>query len=198
MNNNINQPKKSRLKEAFGRFFGAKASEVTRPYYPEPNQASNTSPSPENIYSETEADVSQLHGTNLKFGSQTSVEIDKDGRAKAVTLKPSYILGSGRRISSIDEIGGVCRYCQQLALQAFNKGELTAEQAQIQSLFDTKSQRQCEICGIFTCNLHTSPFRTPEGAVNICQGCREQIDKQLKRKKIINLLLSPFFAERNQ
>ncbi len=192
-NNKTSKPSfGTRLKSAFRRLHSGRAYPPGMPYNPQPGQGSANPSSGNPVYSETEAEIASLWGTQLKFGSQTTIEIDQSGHAKALTCKPSYVIGSGRRISDIDEVGGVCGFCQEIAAKAFSEGKLTAEQAQLQSLFDGNSQRQCDVCGTFTCSVHSRPVQTPSGTVNICVACRNEISRQEKRKKIIGFLLSPF------
>jgi hypothetical protein len=35
-------------------------------------------------------------------------------------------------------------------------------------------------------------MQTPQGAIDVCAACREEIKRQEKRKNIIGFLLSPF------
>lgn len=192
-NTNAKPTVASRLKLAMERLILRKAHPCDMPYDPQPQEPiANTPTGGQSDYSETEANINQLYGTSLKFGSQTTIEIDSNGRAKALTCKPSYIAGSGRRISDIDDVGGICRFCQALAVQAFNEGKLTAEQAQLQSLFDVNSARQCDLCGTYTCSIHCRPVQMQQGIFNLCVECNQELKRQEKRKRIFNLLLSPF------
>jgi hypothetical protein len=152
----------------------------------------------ENLYSEVQADISSLYGTSLNFGSQTTIEIDQYDRVKVITTKPSYILGSGRRISNIEEVAGICKYCSAVARKGFEEGLLTAEQAQLQSLFDIHSARRCSECGSFVCSVHCRSIETQNGRAYICEGCIEQIRRHEKNRLIKRLLLSPFTESREE
>jgi hypothetical protein len=182
----------SGLRAAFERFVLRKAPQPEQPYIPQPGQTMPNLACDLDGDSETEVDIQHLHGTSIAFGTQKTIRIDDLGRAKELTRKPSYIIGTGRRISNIEDVGGVCRFCQEQAAQSLQEGKLTLEQAQLQSLFDTRSGFQCDICGIYTCSVHCRPIQTPQGPIDVCAACREEIKRQEKRKKIIGFLLSPF------
>ncbi len=201
MNQSHNTSKKpgifAKIKSVAERLFSRKVYPPSMPYNPQPGQGSANRQfgGSSSFYSESQTDIKPLDGTSLKFGTQVTVEVDQAGRSNAVTCNPSYISGSGRRISKIEEVGGICLFCKELADKAFNEGKLTAEQAQLQSLFDVNSAKQCDICGINTCSIHTRPTQTPQGPVNICIACRNVINRQERRKRIIGVLLSPFIDD---
>jgi predicted kinase len=197
MNPNDNEKPKSNfisgIRTTLERLFLRRTHPPDKPYVTQPDQNnSNTAFEFDGDFSETETDVQHLHGTSIAFGTQKTIQIDDLGRAKGLTRKPSYIIGTGRRISNIEDIGGICRFCQTQAAQAFQEGKLTVEEAQLQSLFDLRSGFQCDICGIYTCSIHCRPIQTPQGLIDVCAACREEIKRQERRKKIIGLLLSPF------
>lgn len=183
----------ARIRAALERVLLRRTYPPNQPYVPQPGQSiSNPAFDFDGNFSETEADIQDLHGTSIAFGTQKTIQIDDLGRAKGLTRKPSYIIGTGRRISNIEDVGGVCRFCQAQAAQSFQEGKLTLEQAQLQSLFDIRSGMQCDICGTYTCSVHCRPMQTSQGVIDVCAACREEIKRQEKRKKIIGLLLSPF------
>jgi len=201
MNPNNNEKPKSNfisgIRTTLERLFLRRTYPPNQPYVPQPGQKiSNPAFDFNGDFSETEVDVQHLHGTTIAFGTQKTIQIDDLGRAKGLTRKPSYIIGTGRRISNIEDIGGVCRFCQAQALQAFQEEKLTLEQAQLHSLFDIRSGFQCDICGIYTCSIHCRPMQTPQGIIDVCVACREEIKHQERRKKIIGLLLSPFTSSK--
>lgn len=197
MNPNNNQTQNSgfaaRIMAALERLFSRQTHAPDQPYIPQPGQpVNNPAFDFDGDISDTETDIQHLHGTSIAFGSQRSLRVDDFGHTKELTRKPSYILGTGRRVSKIEDIGGICRFCQAQAAQAFQEGKLTLEQAQLQSLFDIHSGYQCDICGTCNCAVHCRPMQTPAGLIDVCVACREEIKRQEKRKKIIGLLLSPF------
>lgn len=197
MNSNSDTTQKSSfmtgLRMAFERFIMRKVHRPDLPYIPQPDQIFSSPMLDSNgDYAETEVDVQPLHGTSITFGTQKSTQIDEHGRAKAIKQNPSYIIGTKKRISSIDEIGGVCEFCQIQATQAYDKGKMTLQQAQLQSLFDVKSGRQCDICGIYTCSRHCRQTPTLDGIVSICTACQDDIRHQQRKTKVISFLLSPF------
>ncbi len=166
---------------------------ANQPYIPHPDQNLNNPVFHfEGDLSEVEADIQNLHGTTITFGTQKSTQIDDFGHGKELKQTANYIIGTGKRISNIDEVWGICRICEEIASQHFQEGKITIEQAQLKSLFDVKSARQCSICGIYTCSIHCRPLQTPEGIINVCVTCEKEISRQQKRKKIIDFLLSPF------
>lgn len=194
-NNNTTENRNfgSRIKAALQRLLLRRVHPPQAPYNPGPDQnPGNPAFDLNGNFAETEIDIQNLHGTNLAFGNQRTVHIDDSGQARELKRKPSYVVGTGRRISNIEDIGGVCRFCQAQAMLAYQEGRLTLEQAQLESLFDIYSGFQCDLCGCYTCSIHCRPMVTPEGSFDVCCACREAIKKQEKRKKIIGLLLSPF------
>jgi hypothetical protein len=164
MNNQNKKPihnpdKTSGIMAALKRFVLRRTFPPDQPYIPQPDQnVVNPSFDFDGGLTEIEADVQSLHGKSITFGTQKSIQVDDFGHAKGLTQKTSYIIGNGKRVSNIEDIGGVCRFCQALAAQAVQEGKLTIEQVQLQSLFDIKSARQCSICGIYTCSIHCRPL----------------------------------------
>jgi hypothetical protein len=170
-----------------------KAYPPGQPYIPGPDQnISNPAFDFDDNISQTETDIQNLHGTSIAFGTQKTIQIEDSGRTKGLLRKPSYIIGTNRRVSNIEDIGGICRFCQAQAVQAFNEGKMTLEQAQLQSLFDVHSGMQCDICGSCTCSVHCRPMQTQQGPIDVCAACRQEINRQEKRRRIVGFLLSPF------
>jgi len=184
---------RSRIKNALQRLSHKKLYPPDQPYISQPEQG-HINPNSEigDNYRETEIDIQSITGTSIKFGKQRQIEIDSQGCPKELTNQPNFIIGTGRRVSNIEDIGGVCRFCQAQATQAFQEGKLTLEEAQLHSLFDIKSGFQCDICGVYTCSVHCRPIQTPQGIADACISCQEEIKRQERRKKIIRFLLSPF------
>lgn len=201
MNQNETQtqrPFMSRIRAALESVFMNRIHPVHEPYNPQPGQhIHNPASDVDGNYSETEADIQPLHGTSIAFGTQKTIQVDGHGRPRGLCQNPSYILGSGRRVSSMEDVGGICRFCQIQAAQAFQEGTLTVEQAQLRSLFDIYSGFQCDICGVYTCSVHCRPMHLPEGILDVCSACREEIKRQEKRRKIISMFLSPFTKSEN-
>ncbi len=183
----------SSIRAALERFTMRKAHRPDLPYIPQPGQKLS-SPMLEfnEDCTETEADIQQLHGMSIMFGTQKNIQIDEHGLTKVIKQNPSYIIGTKKRVSSINEIGGVCEFCQIQATQAYDNGKMTLQQAQLQSLFDVKSGRQCGICGIYTCSRHCRQLPTPDGMVLVCTSCQADIRRQQRKAKVIGFLLSPF------
>lgn len=183
----------ARIRAALERILLRKAYPPDRPYTPRPDESVS---SPDFDLgaglSETEAEVQNLHGTSIAFGTRKTIRIDDLGCTAGLSQSPSFIVGTNRRVSNIEDIGGVCRFCQAQATQAFQEGTLTLEQAQLQSLFDIHSGFQCDVCGVYSCAVHCRPLQTPQGTIDICMACLKELKKQEKRRKILYFLLSPF------
>jgi len=196
MNNNQTNPSptfRQRLWASLERFALRKTPPSTQPYIPTPGQNTNNSVFDGNgDYSETEVDTQQIQGLSITFGTQHTIQIDDNGHARELSQKPSYIIGSGKRVSSIEEIGGVCPFCQLQATQAYQQGLISVQEAHLKSLFDIESRQQCGICGTNTCSVHSRPIQTPEGVVLICVACRKELNRQQIRQRIVSFLLSPF------
>lgn len=189
------------FKALFRKILSKKLHPANKPHVPQPPSSNkpanycNAIFDPDSNYEESEEEVQKIHGTSIEFGNQKTIQVDSSGHPRAVTQNKSYIIGSGKLVQNINEIGGVCNYCQLLAMHAYEKGEISLEQAQLRSLFDTQSARQCELCGAQACSLHCRPTETPDGILMICAGCNEQIMRKQKRKSIISFLMSPLLEE---
>jgi len=143
-------------------------------------------------YTETEAELNTIAGLGITFGKQKTVQVDNNGNARDISQNQSYIIGTNKRISDIEDIGGICCFCQEQAMEIYRAGLISLQQAQLKSLFDKNSAMQCDICGTYTCPTHTRPTQTPQGILAICLRCSEAIRRQQRRKKIVAFLLSPF------
>ena len=183
----------SRLRAALERSVMRNTLPADKPYIPSPDQSlPNPTAGISADYSETEAEIQNIRGTAIAFGTQRTIQIDAQGRARDLTQKESFLIGGGKHVSSIEEIGGVCCFCQAQAMKVFHEGKISLEQAQLQSLFDKNSAMQCSICGISTCAIHSRPAQTDEGVVVLCSACRDELSRQQRRKRLLSLLLSPF------
>ena len=171
-----------------------------------PNQKSahNTDAS----YAETEADIHSIAGTSIAFGTQKTVQVDENNQAHHLLRTHSHILGSGKLVTNVEPrtvdgqtlpgVAGACRFCQAEAAQALEANLISIQEAQIKSLYDTSSAARCEICGINTCSRHCRPFPMPDGKTHmVCTDCQQEIQKQLRRQKIVGFLLSPFLESEN-
>lgn len=197
------------FKDFFKRLLGTKAHPAHLPYIPTPPShqpdASSLNQSPHNSintdlsYTEAESNMHTIAGTNIGFGTQKMVQVDSRGQAKDFSLTQSHILGSGKLVTNIElrevagqalpGVAGVCRYCQAEAAQAFEANLISIQDAQIKSLYDTSSATRCEICDINTCSRHCRPFPFPDGQTQmVCMDCQQQIQKQLRRQRIIGFL----------
>ena len=180
------------------------------PYIPAPSNQSarNTTLGTDASYAETETDIHSIAGTSIAFGTQKTVQVDENDQAHHLLQTQSHILGSGKLVTNIEPrkvdgqtlpgVAGVCRYCQAEAAQAVEANLISIQEAQIKSLYDTSSAARCEICGINTCSRHCRPFPIPDGqAQMVCMDCQQEIQKQLRRQRVIGFLLSPFLESEN-
>ena len=193
------------FKNFFKRLLNRQGHPTHLPYIPTPpsqqpnashqNQFSNN---PGTSYTETEINIHTISGTNIGFGTQKIVQVDDRGQAKDLTQSQSHILGTGRIVNKIDDVSGVCPFCQAEALKFFEANLITIEEVQIKSLYDIKSASHCDICGTNTCSRHSRPIVMSNGlAQYFCVNCQKQLKKQLLRQKIKSLLLSPFMEDQN-
>jgi hypothetical protein len=192
----------------FKRLLGTKAHPAHLPYIPTPpshrpdasppNQLPYNPGNTETSYTETEVNIHTIAGTNIGFGTQKVVQVDDRGQAKDFSQTQSHIVGSGKVVSKIEDIAGVCRYCQAEAAQAFEVNLISLEEAQIKSLYDTQSASRCDICGTNTCCRHCRPIQMPDGLTQLlCIDCQKQIKGQLLKKRIAGFLLAPFMENEN-
>ena len=197
--NSNNRPTfRDRIKRALFSSASRKIHQPDQPYIPQPDPTPNGPNIAAGTYSETEAEVEQIQGISVNFGTEKIVHIDDNGHAKELTRKPNYIIGSGKRISSIDEIGGICPFCQEIAFKAYRENLINVQEAQLRSLFDVNSAARCDICGITACTIHCRPIQSPEGIFTICPVCRKQLKKQEVKRKIFSFLLSPIIKFWNE
>ena len=191
----------------FKRLLGTKAHPAHLPYIPTPplrqpntsqNQFPHNSANTDISYTESEANIHSIAGTNIGFGTQKIVQVDSRGQARDFSQTKSHIVGSGKLVSKIEDIAGVCRYCQAEAIVALEANLINIEEAQIKSLYDTLSSSRCDICGINTCCRHCRPIQMPDGLTQLlCIDCQKQLKGQILKQRIIGLLLSPFIETEN-
>lgn len=196
------------FKDFFKRLLGTKAHPAHLPYIPTPPSHQPDAASPSQFtndastdlsYTESEANIHSIAGTNIGFGTKKMVQVDSRGQARDVSQTQSHVIGSGKLVSKIEDLAGVCRYCQAEAAQAFEANLINLEEAQIKSLYDTLSASRCDICGTNTCCRHSRPIQMPDGLIQqLCIDCQKQLKGQILRQKIVGFLLSPFMENRNE
>ncbi len=195
------------FKDFFKRFLNTKAHPGHLPYNPtppshQPDAASShqfhNNDNTDLSFTEAEANIHTIAGTNIGFGTNKIVQVDSRGQTKDISQTQSHIVGSGKLVSKIEDLSGICRYCQVEAIQAFEENLISLEQAQIKSLYDTLSASRCDICGENTCSRHTRPIQMPDGLIQqLCVDCQKQLKGQILKRKIVGFLLSPFMEDRN-
>lgn len=189
------------IKTLFQKLLSRKTPTAHLPYIPTPSNQSahNTTFATDASYTETETDIHSIAGTSIAFGTQTTGQVDENDQARHLLQTQSQILGSEKLVTNIEPkevagqvlpgVAGVCRYCQAEAAQAFEANLISIQDAQIKSLYDTSSAARCEICGINTCSRHCRPFPISDGQTQmVCMDCQQQIQKQLRRQRIIGFL----------
>lgn len=185
------------FKTLFRKILNKKLHPAHKPHIPQPSSSNQPVNYCDSVfdqngnYAEAEAEIQNIHGTSIAFGIQRSIQIDDQGRPKALTQNPAFVIGTGKVVSQMKQIGGACNFCQILAMQAYEDGDISLEQAQLKALFDVNSARQCDLCGVVTCSIHCRPTETPEGVLMICAGCHDEIKRKQRRKAIISFILSP-------
>ena len=163
-----------------------------------PNQHPNNTANSDLSYTEEEANIHTITGTSIRFGTQKIITVDSRGQARDLSQTQSHIVGTGKLVSKIEDLSGVCQYCQAEATQDFEANLISLEQAQIKSLYDTLSASRCDICGTNTCCRHCRPFQMPDGLTQqLCVDCQKQLKGQILKQKVIGFLLSPFMEDEN-
>jgi len=132
-----------------------------------------------------------IYGSTIQFGTEKIILVDPNGHTRDLSKQSSHVLSSGKLVSKIEDVAGVCKICQVIAMEQFQAGELTLEQAQLASLYDTASAAICNACGLQGCIRHIRPVQTDEGVLAICIPCQKELKKQLRRKRIIEFFLAP-------
>ncbi len=161
-----------------------------------PNQFLN-GVSIDNSYVETETDIHTIAGTSIGFGTKKIVQVDSSGQAKDISQTQSHIVGSGKIVNKVEDIVGVCKFCQVIAMEQLQAGQISIQQAQLLSLYDKNSAAICNVCGIQGCVRHIRPILTEDGVLAMCEICQRQLKKQLRKRKIIGFLISPFIETKN-
>ena len=189
----------------FRRLLGTKAHPAHLPYIPTPpthspdappNQSSNNV-NTDIAYTELESNINSISGTSIGFGTQKIIQVDSSGQAKDISQTQSHIVGSGKIVNKIEDIVGVCKFCQAIAMEQLEAGQISLQQAQLFSIYDKSSAAICNVCGIQGCVRHIRPILTEDGALAMCEACQKQFKKQLRKRKIIGFLLSPFVETEN-
>jgi hypothetical protein len=159
-----------------------------------PYDSANTDAS----FIEAESDMHGIAGTSIGFGLQEITQVDSQGQTKRCSQAHSHILGNGKLVGKIEDIAGVCCYCQAEATQAFEANLISLEEAQAKSLYDVLSASRCDACGTSTCCRHTRPIPMPDGSImQLCVVCQKQLKGQIIKQKIVTFLLSPFMEDEN-
>ncbi len=196
------------FKDFFKRLLSTKAHPAHLPYIltPPPHQP-DTSSSPNQLphnaantdfsYTESEVSIHTIAGTNIGFGTQKIVQVDSVGQAKDISQTQSHLIGSGKLVSKVEDVAGVCKLCQAIAMEQLQAGQISVQQAQLLSLYDKSSAAICDVCGIQGCVRHIRPLLTENGVLAMCETCQRQLKKQLRKQKIVGLLLSPFMETKN-
>jgi len=196
------------FKNFFKRLLNTKTHPAHLPYTPtppshqqntsSPNQFSSSNTNTDLSFTEAEADLHSIAGTSIGFGTQKIVQVDGRGQAKDLSRTQSHILGSNKIVSKIEDVGGICGYCQAEAAEDFEANLISLEEAQAKSLYDLSSASRCDNCGTNTCCRHCRPIQLPDGLVQLlCVECQKQLKGQIIRRKIAGFLLSPFMEAEN-
>ncbi len=196
------------FKNFFKKIYNLGSHPAHLPYNPTPpvnksnvnqNQFANNINNDGLSYTDSEADVDSISGMSINFGSMKSIGVDNNGQTRDLSKNQNHIVGSGKLVSSIQDVAGICPICQGEAIHAFEKKLITLEEAQIKSLYDVNSASRCDICGTNTCSRHCRPVQMPDGSTqNPCVTCLKLLKKQAFKRKMIHLLLSPFFETKRQ
>jgi len=180
---------------------------VDQPYNPAPppnqpdgllNQIPNNVTGTDGSYVETETDIHSIAGTSIGFGTQNITHVDDEDKASSLSQSQSYIFGSGKLVTKIEDVGGICRFCQSTATEQLQAGQISAQQAQLYSLYDVNSAAICNVCGTQGCIQHIRPVQTEDGVLAMCVTCQKQLKGQLLKRKIIGFLLTPFMEDSNE
>ncbi len=182
----------SRLREALARFVRGKNHPGHLPHIPSPGQAL---PDPldgiSDDFSETTINVKQVGNTGIAFGKVEGVKLDADGNGQEIIKEPSYRIGSGSIVSSIEQIAGICGVCEVAATEAYLAGRISLQEAHLRTMYDHPSAAQCDICGQRFCTMHCRPVKINEDVVSTCAICLKVIQKKELRRKILAWLLAP-------
>ena len=195
MDSDNKQPKTSGIRMALERLFLRRVYQPDKPYIPQPDKDQGdfiAGLDADIEYSEMEADVSQLFVTSTIFGKQRITQVDENGRAKDISKAQSYRIGSNKIVSKIEDIVGICSRCEGVAVAAYKAGQISLQQAQLNSMYDRGSAAKCDLCNKNMCDAHCRPVQIEEVVHHICDICLKQIEAKRRRQKVINFLLAPF------
>jgi hypothetical protein len=183
---------KSRLQKLLGRFAFRRQSSP-KPYIPHPGQVMPDPVAGINAeFTDTEMHVNHIHGTTIIFGTKNIAQTDENGNTTDISQQPSYRIGSNKIINAVDQVAGICSFCEANAFEQFQAGLISIQQAQLRSMYDHASAAQCSLCNRNACKIHC-PSVNIEGQIqNLCVNCLDNIEKKNKRQRIICFLLAPF------
>jgi len=163
-----------------------------------PNQFSGNPTDADLSFTEAEADLNSIAGFTITFGHQKLITVDSRGQTKDLSQSQGHIVGSGKLVRNVEDIEGVCGYCEAEAKKAFEANLISIEQAQAKSLYDTSSASRCESCGISTCCKHTHPIQMSDDSTQqLCVDCQKSLKGKMLTQKIVGFLLSPFMEDEN-
>lgn len=152
---------------------------------------------PETAYSESETVTDTIAGTNLKFGTEKKVEV-LGNRARDYSSTINQSLGTGKLISRIEDVYGVCIFCKAEADKAYKKNRITLKEAQAKSFYDTLSAVTCQGCGLNTCSRHTRRIQMPDGTFEVlCKDCQRRHKRKWFFKQLFLFLITPFLEKKN-
>jgi len=192
------------LKDIFRKIFN-RHTPPGQPYIPAPPTHSpftDSMQADDGSYCEGDADVHEISNMpGMSFASKKIVQI-LGNNTKNISLKHSYVVGgTGKMVSEISDVGGVCPLCQAGAMEQFEKGLITLQAAQLLSLYDNSSAASCSLCGLAGCCRHVRSVLLPDGQVQpICVNCQKKLDRQARNARIVKMLgflLTPFMEDEN-
>jgi len=193
------------FKSILSKLFGRKTHPAHEPYIPAPPTPQTQAPPNQNsgptntgaAYVEAKSNMASIAGLDVAFGTQNVIMVDNSGHAKDISQTQSHIVGSGKLVTKIEDIAGVCTFCQATAAEQFQAGQISLQQAHSMSLYDKGSAAICSACGFQGCLSHVRPIQTEQGVLTICGTCQNKIEKQLRRRRIIGFLLAPISETEN-
>ena len=167
------------------------------PYMPSPPSQEEAIADAEISYSESEAVIDSISGTNIKFGKEQKTEISGN-KSIDVSTAIHQRIGNGKIVSNIGDIYGQCPYCEKEAEKAYKKGRISLEEAYAKSFIDIPSVSVCDKCGTKTCGRHTRPVKMQDEIIeHLCKRCLKKHKRKQFIKNLFKFLITPFLEDQN-
>ena len=188
------------FKSILKKWFGKDTPPAHQPYIPQPPLGEvpiNQFIQNDGDFSEAKVSADKFYGFQTTFGSVESVNIAGNNAAD-ISQRSSYIVGTGKPVSRIEDVGGICPPCNAQAIELYKAGLISLQDMELRSMYDRESSACCDSCAMQGCNRHIRPVQLPDGqTMQLCVNCQAALNLQMKkarRRQFIKNCFAFFFS----